>query len=86
MSGFAFAWAEFWIVRPGNVGAIAFVMARYARELLVPGTQDQTGLELLLAEPKLCTDNAAMIASAARYVAAVEFPDYLGLDAFATAA
>ena len=23
--GFAFAWAEFWIVRPGNVGAIAFV-------------------------------------------------------------
>ena len=39
-----------------------------------------------LAPLALCTDNAAMIASAARYVAAVEFPDYLGLDAFATAA
>jgi N6-L-threonylcarbamoyladenine synthase len=34
----------------------------------------------------LCTDNAAMIASAARYVAPVPFPDYLGLDAFAQAA
>jgi N6-L-threonylcarbamoyladenine synthase len=39
-----------------------------------------------LAPLALCTDNAAMIASAARFVAAVEFPDYLGLDAFATAA
>jgi N6-L-threonylcarbamoyladenine synthase len=39
-----------------------------------------------LAPLALCTDNAAMIASAGRYVAAVEFPDYLGLDAFATAA
>jgi len=39
-----------------------------------------------LAPLSLCTDNAAMIASSARYVAAVEFPDYLGLDAFATAA
>ena len=33
----------------------------------------------------LCTDNAAMIASAARYTAAVAPPDYLDLDAFATA-
>jgi N6-L-threonylcarbamoyladenine synthase len=39
-----------------------------------------------LAPLALCTDNAAMIASAARYVAPVEFPDYLALDAFATAA
>jgi N6-L-threonylcarbamoyladenine synthase len=39
-----------------------------------------------LAPLALCTDNAAMIASAARYVAPVEFPDYLDLDAFATAA
>src|SRR4051794_25372310 len=31
--GFAFAWAEFWIVRPGNVGAVAFVMADYAERL-----------------------------------------------------
>jgi N6-L-threonylcarbamoyladenine synthase len=32
----------------------------------------------------LCTDNAAMIASAARYVEPVPFPDYLALDAYAT--
>ncbi|MEX2173875.1 MAG: amino acid permease [Pirellulaceae bacterium] len=32
--GFAFVWAEFWIVRPGNLGAIAFVLGRYARQLL----------------------------------------------------
>ena len=31
----------------------------------------------------LCTDNAAMIASAARFARAVPHPDYLGLDAFA---
>ena len=33
---------------------------------------------------ELCTDNAAMIASAARYAQALAFPDYLGLDAYPT--
>jgi N6-L-threonylcarbamoyladenine synthase len=32
----------------------------------------------------LCTDNAAMIASAARYAPALAHPDYLGLDAYAS--
>jgi N6-L-threonylcarbamoyladenine synthase len=32
----------------------------------------------------LCTDNAAMIGSAARFVAPVPFPDYLALEAYAT--
>jgi len=32
----------------------------------------------------LCTDNAAMIASAARYVEPIPYPEYLGLDAYAT--
>jgi N6-L-threonylcarbamoyladenine synthase len=32
----------------------------------------------------LCTDNAAMIASAARYGEAIQYPDYLGLDAYAS--
>jgi N6-L-threonylcarbamoyladenine synthase len=32
----------------------------------------------------LCTDNAAMIASAARYGEQLEYPRYLGLDAYAT--
>jgi len=34
---------------------------------------------------ELCTDNAAMIASAARYAAAVPYPRYLALDAYAQA-
>jgi N6-L-threonylcarbamoyladenine synthase len=33
----------------------------------------------------LCTDNAAMIASAARYTSAVPSPEYLALDAYASA-
>ena len=32
----------------------------------------------------LCTDNAAMIASAARFTAQLPYPGYLGLDAYAT--
>jgi len=36
-----------------------------------------------LAPLELCTDNAAMIASAGRYVEPIPYPDYLGLDAYA---
>src|SRR5205823_4047215 len=41
--------------------------------------------EARLAPLELCTDNAAMIASAARYVTAVETPEFLDLDAYAAA-
>jgi N6-L-threonylcarbamoyladenine synthase len=34
--------------------------------------------------PVLCTDNAAMIASAARFTRALPYPDYLALDVYAT--
>ena len=34
----------------------------------------------------LCTDNAAMIASAARFATRLESPDYLRLDAYASVA
>jgi N6-L-threonylcarbamoyladenine synthase len=37
-----------------------------------------------LAPLELCTDNAAMIGSAARFVEPVAYPQYLGLDAYAT--
>jgi N6-L-threonylcarbamoyladenine synthase len=40
--------------------------------------------EAAFAPPALCTDNAAMIASAARYAEAVPFPRYLALDAYAS--
>ncbi len=44
----------------------------------------QLDVELDVPPPALCTDNAAMIASAARYVQAVPYPDYLSLDVYAT--
>ncbi len=42
------------------------------------------GVELNVPPRALCTDNAAMIAAAARYVEPLAFPDYLALDAYAT--
>ena len=41
------------------------------------------GLALKIPPPELCTDNAAMIASAARYLEPVPYPEFLGFDAFA---
>jgi N6-L-threonylcarbamoyladenine synthase len=43
------------------------------------------GVPVHIPPPELCTDNAAMIASAARYAEPVNFPHYLELDAYATA-
>jgi N6-L-threonylcarbamoyladenine synthase len=39
-----------------------------------------------LAPLELCTDNAAMIASAARFAQPIRYPQYLALDAYASAA
>jgi APA family basic amino acid/polyamine antiporter len=44
--GFLFAWAQLWVVRPGSIGAMAFIFARYANHL-VPlriGQADSNGL------------------------------------------
>jgi len=41
------------------------------------------GVPVHIPPPQLCTDNAAMIASAARWVPAAAFPEYLALDAYA---
>ena len=38
----------------------------------------------VLAPLPLCTDNAAMIASAGRFADPVPYPGYLGLDAYAS--
>jgi N6-L-threonylcarbamoyladenine synthase len=43
------------------------------------------GVPVHVPPPELCTDNAAMIASAARFRDATPFPGYLDLDAYATA-
>jgi len=42
------------------------------------------GVEVKVPPPELCTDNAAMIASAARWVEPLPYPAYLDLDAYAT--
>ncbi len=42
------------------------------------------GTGAILTPLELCTDNAAMIASAARYTRAIPYPDYLGIDAYAS--
>jgi N6-L-threonylcarbamoyladenine synthase len=44
----------------------------------------ELGVTLHVPARVLCTDNAAMIASAARYGKRLEYPDYLGLDAYAS--
>src|SRR5262245_21240410 len=49
LMGFAFAWSEFWIVRPGNVGAVAFVLARYAAQLIPASLAATPHIELYLA-------------------------------------
>jgi N6-L-threonylcarbamoyladenine synthase len=43
------------------------------------------GVPVHVPPPELCTDNAAMIASAARWTTTTPFPGYLELDAYATA-
>ena len=45
---------------------------------------DELDLRLKLVPISLCTDNAAMIASAARFTDPIPYPDYLDFDAFAT--
>jgi len=45
---------------------------------------DTLGATVHVPARELCTDNAAMIASAARYVERLQYPTYLGLDAYAT--
>jgi N6-L-threonylcarbamoyladenine synthase len=44
------------------------------------------GVELQVPPIELCTDNAAMIGSAARYVEPLPFPEYFGLEPYATGA
>jgi N6-L-threonylcarbamoyladenine synthase len=45
---------------------------------------EERGLRMKLVAPELCTDNAAMIGSAARFTQPLRYPQYLSLDVFAT--
>ena len=56
-----------------------------AANRLLRSRAEGLGVAVKVPPPELCTDNAAMIASAARWVQPRQFPDYLDLDAYATA-
>ncbi len=45
----------------------------------------ELGVPVHVPARELCTDNAAMIAGAARFTPALDYPDYLALDATARA-
>jgi N6-L-threonylcarbamoyladenine synthase len=61
----------------GGIAVVGGVAANSELRGALPGAA--------LAPLPLCTDNAAMIGSAARFVEAVPYPHYLGLDAYASA-
>ncbi len=54
------------------------------RELVAERARD-AGLRVAVPDRALCTDNAAMIGAAAQFSPVLPWPDYLGLDALATA-
>ncbi len=64
--------------KAGRIAVVGGVAANSELRASLPGAA--------LAPLDLCTDNAAMIASAARYARRLAPPDYLALDAYASAA
>ncbi len=48
--GFLFAWVQLWVVRPGSIGAMAYVFAHYAYHLVpIPGLSKPAGWMLYAA-------------------------------------
>jgi N6-L-threonylcarbamoyladenine synthase len=73
-------------IAAGGWGAVALGGGVAANSLLrerAGEVCDRLGARLKLVPGELCTDNAAMIASAARFAAAVPYPGYLDWDAWA---
>ena len=64
--------------RADRIAVVGGVAANSELRAALPGAA--------LAPLELCTDNAAMIASAGRYVEAIPFARYLALDAYASTA
>jgi len=74
-------------LKGGEWGAVALgggVAANGPLREAVAALCEEMGLRLKLVPIALCTDNAAMIGAAARYVEPIAYPDYLGYDAFAS--
>jgi len=75
-------------LKRGEWGAVALgggVAANAALRAAVAELCEEAGVRLKLVPGLLCTDNAAMIASAARFAPRLPFPEYLGFDAKPTA-
>lgn len=51
---------------------------------LIMERADQAGLTVAFPDRSLCTDNAAMIGAAAQFTTAIEWPDFLDVDAVST--
>ncbi len=62
----------------GGVSANSELRMRLAKKC------DERGIRLRVPPPELCTDNAAMVASAARYLPPIPYPEYLSLGARAS--
>ncbi len=74
-------------LKQGRWDAVALgggVAANGPLRTAVAGLCERQGIQLKLVPITLCTDNAAMIGSAARWARPVPYPEYLGYDAFAT--
>jgi len=74
-------------LKKGDWDAVALgggVAANGPLRAAVAALCEEQGVRLKLVPLKLCTDNAAMIGSAARFAPRIAYPDYLGYDAFST--
>jgi N6-L-threonylcarbamoyladenine synthase len=74
-------------LRGGEWHAVALgggVAANGPLRAAVTAICEERGLRLKLVAPSLCTDNAAMIGSAARHAEPMPYPEYLEYDAFAS--
>jgi N6-L-threonylcarbamoyladenine synthase len=74
-------------LKKGEWGAVALgggVAANGALRKAVRALCERRGVDLKLVARELCTDNAAMIGSAARFAKALKYPAYLAYDAFPT--